>query len=153
MTLTKSQKEVGKARDIIDAMGQRNEKKAAKWVKYFIGLHEKKELEKDQMREKKLSKLRKSKKLYYEMLRAMANDLIIKTERAGPGFIGGARLNSKGITAVLKTPWGKIYKRSFTPSGIPKYDLPAVMTLVGSLEDTMWHLEKTKITDSGVYLP
>jgi hypothetical protein len=152
MKLSKREKDIGVAKQILDAIGQQNEHEGAKWVKYFGAIARKKELEENQLKKDKLTKSRRNKEQYYLMLTTMLNDMVPLLDRPGKGYVVSAKKTGKGIEVSLFTRWGKFYKKAFTPSGIPEYDLTAVMTMVNAVEDTMWHLEETKRTDSGIYL-
>jgi hypothetical protein len=144
---------ISEASDILDAIGQRSEKKAKKWVIYFNELYKQKELEKNQLRRSRLKKSRKRKQEYYKICAEMLHDMVIKLERPVPGFVVGADFNEKGIYVELWDPYGRTYKRAIKPSGTPKYDLPAILTLVGSTEDTMWNISDEKVTSGGIFLP
>ncbi len=151
--LTKKELEIGKARDILDTIGQDSEKKAAKWVIYFNRLADKEELEENQLKEEKLKRNRRKKSDYFRLLAEMLNDLAVKVERPIAGYSVKAGFDNIGVWVELKTYWGKTYKRAVKPTGVPKYDLPAILTLVGSLEDTMWKFAEEKTTEKGVCLP
>lgn len=151
--ISKKEQKIGKARDILDAMGQDSEKKAKKWVIYFNRLAEKEELEENQLKEEKLKKNRRKKSDYFRILSEMLKNLAVSVERPIPGLVVDAGFDSVGVWVELKTYWGKTYKRAIKPTGIPKYDLPAIMTMVGSLEDTMWKFADEKTTPKGVFLP
>lgn len=152
MDEAKRQAAVGRAREILDAMGQKNEHQGAKWTIYFNKLWVKEEMDKDQVRADQLKNLRRRKKDYFNYLRQFLNDMVLGCERPGPGYLAGAGMSGDGIYAILTSRWGKTYKRGFKPCGIPAYDILAANTLAGSVEDTMWDLENRKITDSGIYL-
>ena len=150
---SKKDSAIGEASDILDAMGQSSEKKAKKWVVYFNKLWEKKELSKNQLRKEKLAKKRKKFAEYYQILAEMLHDMVIDLERPMPGFVVAGKFNEHGVYVEMWDPWHRTYQRAIKPTGVPKYDLPAVLTLVGSTEDTMWKLADEKVTDNGVFLP
>ena len=151
--MDKSKRKVSEAREILDAIGQDSERKAKKWVIYFEELAERQELEKNQIREEKLQKQRRKKSEYYQLCASMLHDLVIKLERPIPGFSVSVKFSGNGIHVDLVDPWGRHFKRGIKPCGTPKYDIPAIMTLLGSTEDTMWKIADEKVTAKGVYLP
>jgi len=148
-------KKIGEAIDKLDAMGQPSEKEGIKWTKRFMDEFDKKEWEKNMLREEVLKRKRLTKKRYFEMLAGMANELFKESEISG-GWRGIVYFTQKGMVMQIKSMMGRIFQRAFKPCGIPKIDLNAVYTLLGSAEDTMWQIdEKGNIdlkTKNGIYL-
>ena len=106
MTLSKREKDIGVAKQILDAIGQQNEHEGAKWVKYFGAIARKKELEENQLKKDKLTKSRRNKEQYYLMLTTMLNDMVPLLDRPGKGYVVSAKKTGKGIEVSLFTRWG-----------------------------------------------
>lgn len=148
-----NEKAKGEASDILDAIGSDSEAEGRKWARYFIDLWEKKQWEKNQLREQDLSKKRRKKADYFRLCADMLHDQAVRLERAGPGYWIEVSANEKGVLLKLHDRFKRTFARGFTPSGIPKYDVAAVNNFLGTLQDTMWDLEEDKRTDKGVFLP
>lgn len=143
----------GEAEDVLDAIGQKNEKEGIKWTKFFHEKWEKEELEKQFIDEETLKKNRKKKDRYFKALAFLMQKKLDELEKPGPGFTINVKTSATGVFVELKDRWGRSYKRGFKPTGTAKYDLNAAVNMIGRVEDTMYDIEDKKQTKSGVYLP
>lgn len=151
----KRQEVVGEVEEKLDAMGQRNEKKAAKWV-----IENEKEEEKilDEIKAERMYKLSASKKTsntyIKQVMQILYNKLDELTWKKGYKWYVG--WDGKGIVLSVQIKQGDVFKRAFKPCFEPKYDLGACETLTVWAEDLFDYGEgnlETMKTQGGIWLP
>lgn len=142
--------------EILDAIGQENEHEGIKWTKRFMEAFDKREWEKNQIKQEKLGKTRYSKKRYSEVLAGMMNEFLQEMDAPNHNWRSIAYYTEKGVVVQIKNVLGRVFQRAFAPCGIPKIDFQAVLAMVSSAEDTMWRIDKDGDLDvktkGGVYL-
>lgn len=142
---------INQAREILDTIGQENEKEGIKWTKFFMDRFDKKEWEKNQIKMDKLNKHRMTKRGYFEMVTGMINELFKEVDKPSRKWRLQAFTTKKGVVMQIWDTLGRVYQKAFTPCGIPKIDLKAIEIYLGQAEDTMY--KEDKQTKSGIILP
>lgn len=126
----------GEFEEKIDAMGQENEEKAAKWV-----IEENDQIEKD--KQKSLDDAlhfytdkRKTVRGYGEALSRHLHYLLNHyVDWAGMKFKYESTYSSRGVGVIVQGPDGQTFARGFKPCGEPKYDIHAMKTLIWQTEN------------------
>lgn len=160
-------KESKKANEILEAMGHESEKEGIKWAKYFIDKFDEKELEKNQIKEEKLYRKAKFKRIGYhrlcwELLKEEVDLLEHPTENSP--YHPKVSYTKFGVSVeVHDLRTRQIYTRGFKPCGYPKYDLAAIREFTVWTQDVMWELDEIRLelrdkqgnkikTKSGIYV-
>jgi hypothetical protein len=145
-------KEMQKAEDALDEIGQANEKKgiAAAKKAYQEYLDESFRFKTDRINWLNAkAKFSKRKIDYYRDV-----DSIIRYELSflelPPLYTVKSEVTPRGIKLVLKDRWGTLHAGAFTPTGLGLYDEQACRSSVNKLDDAITFLEKHP--PSGVYL-
>lgn len=115
----------GQVNEELAAMGQDNERKAAKWVSEFWKNIEKKDLDKKRIDLEVLGRLRQrsDKKEYFRYCVDIMTERL-KEEDIPPRYTVTFDLTDQGIIVNLnKRHSKKTRMRAFAPSGIPKFDI------------------------------
>lgn len=122
----------------LEAMGQEDEEKAAKWV---IEENQNIELKREKDYNDTLTffdKKRKKFSTYYEAIANLLNNLLDHYVDWIPGFHHETTVNqARGVGVILKTPDNQLYARGFKPCGEPKYDLHAIKVLIWQTENVI----------------
>ena len=125
-------KKIEELEEEIDAMGQENEIKAAKWVK-----EKGKEWDQEVAQEqgKTLEILEgKTRYKFADYKRFLGEELMkAGTDEGYPeGWMHQSAVTDKGIVFYLRSPDKRLFVRAFTPTNIPKYDLVAIEKIIES---------------------
>lgn len=149
--LDQKQKQVGEAKEVLDAIGSENEKEGIKWTKFFMDKWDKKEWEKAQFEQERLGRWTKKKKAYYELVHHFFKEQIEGLERPNYGYWVETGMSTKGVWLKLHDRFGKVWTKGMKIIGVPKYDHFGIGIISGKVEDLMWKLEESdplKMTDS-----
>jgi len=126
--------EMGEMNEILDAVGQDDEKKAAKAVIELNQELEKKNKAKEERLQEYLQD--KSKHLTYNMILRNLLDALCSEVDLPDGFDYRVQEDEKGVALIIKTPVG-YFAKGFKPIQDGKYDLNAVKTIRDNLENTI----------------
>lgn len=141
--MAKKKKTLADEMEEIDAMGQDDEVKAAKWVieKGEEDRHE--ESEKSAEAEWKLHDKRRNFFTYKDLLLAEFRRQMVDSYQLLPkGFAWYPVGTTKGIVLWVKDLENRWYAKGITVSGIPKYDLNGVERLIDKALDFMEESER-----------
>lgn len=151
------QKEQKRVAEMLEAIGQEDEHEGIKATKYFMDQFEKKNWEEDQFKQDRLEKATKYSRHEYHKILAMmldeeARQMDIPFEL---GYKAWTEFTEDGVILRMTDRWGRKYHKAFRPSGIPKVDFFAVVTLLSDLQGTADTLEQAaikKLRDMGLIL-
>jgi hypothetical protein len=147
-------KQEGEINEYLDATGQEDDAKAAKWV-IETEKQKEKELQKEQIKKvEELERTRKwTKKEYIFKLAEMANEMA-KSLDLPKGYIYRINFNDEKLNVILKTPTGKFFGRGIKPCGITTYDYQAIETILLQCENTVDKLEaRGQYRKDGIIVP
>lgn len=152
--MNKTKNQVGELAEKIDAMGQDNEIKAAKWVKEQNKIDE---AEEDEYKNKKTEVLERKSRYSFTNYKQYLADIVLDIIKNNLGVVRGWTYRSfysdKGVGLVLLNGERKFIK-AFMPNNIPKYDLNACAILCLEAENTIDKIEQDKKkTVNGLILP
>ena len=147
-------KQEGEINEYLDATGQEDDEKAAKWV---IETEKQKEKESQEEQIKKVEELERTrkwtKKEYIFKLAEMANEMA-KSLDLPKGYIYRINYGDEKLNVMLKTPTGKFFGRGIKPCGITTYDYQAIETILLQCENTVDKIEKRgQYRQDGIILP
>lgn len=152
-----SKRNAGQLAEEIDAMGQKNEEKAVKWVKEVEAREEKKRTEEDARLEEEIAKKRRFKKNdYYEALLKYAKKLFADYD-IPRGYNVDVVLKDEGkLIFGLQKVGFRWYAKGMTICGEPKYDKNCIERLIVqtmiALDELSQQHERHR-TKSGIILP
>ncbi len=147
----KKKKAIDKIEEL-DAMGQEDEIKAAKWVMEKGREDEKEEKETKAIAEEVLQDARRTKERYYQKLLEQAFRLI-HTIELPTGYHVGAFYTKSGLVVWVTTPKKQWFAKGMKVSGEVKYDMNGVDRLLIKACDFIDDLEeKASKTEGGIYL-
>lgn len=121
---SQKKRELQEEKDLLTGMGQESEKKAVKYVQEFGKLTEKKNKKKEEDALADLDGKRKYELTYKEAVLRYLHEML--RELSFPKlWQWGVWYDGRGIRLTIIDKKGLKYKRAFTPSHDPKYDLHA----------------------------
>lgn len=150
---TNRRKEVVKAFDTLDEIGQMDEKKGIAATKAAMAEDRRESFRLKSERIEWLSNKVKTARRRTDYFRAV--DVIVRYELSfldlPPGYSVKSEVTERGIKLILRDRWQAVHMGAFAPSGLAIYDEQACRTSVNRLDDEISRLEKNP--PSGVYLP
>lgn len=149
-------KKIGESQDVLDAIGQENEKEGIRWTKYFMDIWDQKEREKKEKKRDRLKKATVYKKMeYYRIVAGMLQQESANLD-VPDRYMVWSEFSEQGVIVRLASPSGEKFSRAFKPSGEPVVDLNAVFGLLVDVQSTIDMLEDRryqKLKDSGIIIP
>jgi hypothetical protein len=154
LTVLEAEKEIKKLRgeteELIDQLGQEDEKKAAPLVREYMSEIQKKEEDENNLDIEQLKHLSNNKLTYQRFLIGILNRFLAE-ETIPKHYPLYVESNDQGIVlGIEKTE----YLGAFKVVGIPQYDIAACKTLAVKMGNTIAHLEGyRKQTEAGIVIP
>ncbi len=138
----------------LDATGQENEEKAAKWVIEKEDRLEKEAKESEDAEKDILEKKRKFKFMDYKRTLAQLAARSFEDSPLPRGWRNHVAITDKGIVVYIVSPDHRPYLRAFTPVNDPKYDTVAVEKVIESawVQVENWENAQQK-TNGGIIMP
>jgi hypothetical protein len=150
------EKELSRAMEMLDAMGQENESEGIAWTKKFMDEFDQRQWEENQLKQDKLARSTKYTRMeYYRIVCGMINEEL-KDMDIPRGYVAMSHFTENGVIVDLADRWGKRWRRAFKPDGTPKIDFNAVVGLLTDIQNTIDGLEynaQANLKDLGLVLP
>ena len=142
--------------EVIDATGQENEKKAAKWVKEIEAEKEKRQLEEELKQKEFLEDNRRKKSTYNRVLAGFLTRMVIKIDTENKYELK-VDFDELGVLVKLYEGGKLKGRRAFKSTGEVNYDFYAAFVLAIQAENTidrlLGKLVSAKENKSGIILP
>ncbi len=116
----------------LDATGQENETKAAKWVIEKENAREKEDKEVFEAEKEILGKKKKFKFMDYKRTLAQMTARALEETPLPEGWRSHVAITDKGIVTMIWAPDGRNFVRAFSPVNVPRYDTVAIEKVLES---------------------
>lgn len=148
--------EINEAGEVLDAIGQRNEKKGIKWTQHFMDEWDREKWHENQLKKEKLEEKRKYSRMNYHqalsgMLQDEAQDLDVPF-----GYRVWSEFSGEGVILKVSDVHKNTYYDAFRPDGTPEIDFNVAVQLLIAAQDTIDMLERERVKslkDRGIILP
>ena len=153
LTVLEREREIKKLRgeteELIDAMGQESEEKAAPIVKEYVDEINEEQALQQGMDVEQLKHLSNNKLHYQRYLIRVLNRFLVD-ESIPKSYKLYVESNDEGIVLGIE---GTSLVSAFKAIGVPKYDIAACKTLAIRMGNTIAHMEGYRREKGGVFLP
>lgn len=150
------QKKIDEAAEVLDTIGQENEKEGIKWTQYFMNIWDQHELDRKLKKKDRLKKATIYKKMEYHRIIAGMIQEEAKQLDIPDRFMVWSEFTQDGVIVRLVSPSGDKFNRAFRPTGEPGIDLNAVFGILVDVQTTIDDLEEkrfSKLRESGLIIP